>query len=491
MNSILWHQDPPFVAEYMNFYLDKTRRILGVGDSHTHIKVLGATSGPIPLKIGDRWFIITGDEEIDITQDIDTGTVAPGADYNVYACDDGGVLRFMVSANSTYPDGFTADTSRKIGGFHTLNLAVGTIPGHPLSDYDTGDVLPQSVWCLKHRAKNMNNAGLVYDPQTQLWVQIYLASQSQNGGVQSVNGATILDTIDWNSFVDSGGISGMRLLTDAEFQLVARGTNEATNIAGSSDPVTTTGHVDTSNRRMVSDIGLEDTSGVVWQWLQDQSSRFDMSAQYLGVTSSGAAVTVYHSASPGGGPVYLKFGENGNPYFCSNLTGGVDKWVTLGTNQKIMIKHDPTPENGGLAVYMDHSASEPNKLLINNTVHGQNVYIETNYNAMVVQLVHNVNASTTGVSMHYNSDNNRLEATFSNSANNSFNSAYFSPTFNWYSLPTNKGKMYKQGDFGDVKLVAGGAWLNSSYAGSRGRSASHFRWSAYAIIGGRFACESV
>ena len=70
--SILWHQDPPFVADYMNFYLDKTKRILGVGSDNTNIKVLGATNGPIPLKVGSRWFIITTDVTVDSVDDLDT-----------------------------------------------------------------------------------------------------------------------------------------------------------------------------------------------------------------------------------------------------------------------------------------------------------------------------------------------------------------------------------------------------------------------------------
>jgi hypothetical protein len=60
------------------------------------------------------------------------------------------------------------------------------------------------------------------------------------------------------------------LLDDAEFQLIAAGGNEKTNIQGSVDPGTTGGHVDTAGRRMISSIGCEDCTGVMWQWLSDQ-----------------------------------------------------------------------------------------------------------------------------------------------------------------------------------------------------------------------------
>ena len=261
-NSVLWHQDPPFVADYMNFYLDKTKRILGAGSDNTNIKILGVTNGPIPLKIGSRWFVISTDTIVDSADDLDTGTLAAGTDYYIYACDNAGTLVFKVSAASTYPSGFTANNSRKIGGFHTLSVAAGAISGHTLTGFLAKDILPTSIWCLKHRAKNLNNAGLVYDSGTGLWVQIYLASDDGASGVQSVNGATILDTIDWNAFVERAGKVGMRMLTDPEFQIAARGTNEETNILGSADPVTTGGHVDTASRRMVTHTGLEDMTGV-------------------------------------------------------------------------------------------------------------------------------------------------------------------------------------------------------------------------------------
>lgn len=491
--GILWHQDPPFVADYMNFYLDKTKRILGVGSDNTNIKVLGATNGPIPLKVGSRWFIITTDVTVDSVDDLDTGTLAAGTDYYVYACDNSGSLVFKVSAASTFPSGFTANNSRKIGGFHTLSVGVGTISGHSLTGFVAKDILPASIWCLKHRAKNLNNAGLVYDDRTQLWIQIYLASANGATSIQSVNGATILDTEDWNSFVERGGVAGMRLLTDPEFQIAVRGCNEETNIAGSADPVTTGGHLDTAGRRMISNIGLEDTCGAMHQWLSDQSYRFDMAAANIGLTAAGATATVYHAASPGGNQVYLKFSTSGIPYLCSNMaTDTADVWITLGTNQKFIIKHDANA-NTGIPVYMNLAATDPGKLLINNTVHGKNVYVATNYDgAVVVQLVHDANAATNGVALYYDDGtDDRLEATFQNSANNTFDGAYFSPSFNYYNLPRTVGSLYKQGDSGDVKLLAGGLWGSAATAGSRCRAAAYFRWYAYTNGGSRFCVEGL
>jgi len=115
---------------------------------------------------------------------------------------------------------------------------------------------------------------MVFDSKSQIWVDIYLASGT-GASTASANGGTISDTRDWMDFVDDGGAVGKRMLTDVEFQLIATGSNEETNIAGSADPGTTTGHSDTAGRRMISNIGVEDSCGVLWQWLNEQSAKYD------------------------------------------------------------------------------------------------------------------------------------------------------------------------------------------------------------------------
>lgn len=492
-DSILWHQDSPYVADYMNFYLDKTKRLLGTGTDNTNLKVLGATNGPIPLKVGTRWFLITTDVVVDSVDDLDTGSIAAGTDYYVYACDNNGVIDYVVSANSTYPTGYTADNSRKIGGYHTLSVSVGTIGGHSLTGFVANDILPASLWDLKHRARNLNNAGLVYDDRTQLWIQIYLASANGATSIQSVNNATILDTEDWNQFVERGGVAGMRLLNDSEFQIAVRGCNEETNITGSADPVTTTGHSDTASRRMISNIGLEDAAGVVWQWLLDQSWRWDMPVGDSEVRAASATTTVYHAASPGGNPVYLKFDTAGNPYLCCNMAAATaDKIVTFGTNQKLIIKHDADAATNGYQIYMNRSGTEPGKILCNITNFTKNVYIHLSYPEWFLQIVHDASAATNGVAVSYDDGaDNRLEATFGNSANNTFDTCYFGPLYGAYNLTGTVGSYYKYGTYGDVKLLAGGGWYYASGAGSRGRNASYYRWLAAASLGGRFAVPSL
>ncbi len=259
-----------------NFWGDKPQRLIEAHASdHTKITV-NKGAYYIPILVGTTHFLISAAVHVSSVDDIDTGAVEAGKDYYVYACNNAGSLVFKTSLASTYPAGFNADTSRKIGGFHTLCTAVGTISGHTLTGYAQKDILPASIWDLKHRARCGVNAGMVYDTKSGIWVDIYLASGTGASTV-SANGGTISDTRDWNDFVDDGGAVGKRLLTDSEFQLIAAGSNEETNIAGSADPVTTGGHSDTAGRRMISNIGCEDCCGAMLQWLLDQSAYVDAS----------------------------------------------------------------------------------------------------------------------------------------------------------------------------------------------------------------------
>ncbi len=308
-------------------------------------------AGGLNVGINGTVYTLTSQVELDLSNSEHWDITSPdytvaanraGKDFYVYACQpsSGYAPVLILSANSTYPTGYTADTSRKIGGFHCLCLSVGTISGHPLSGFVTGDILPLSVWDLLHRPKTASPEGMVWSESANIWVDIYL--QSGTGSTTaSAYGATITDTRTWMDHVDDLGAVGKRLLDDGEFQKIAAGGNEKTNIQGSTDPGTTGGHVDTAGRRMISSIGCEDCAGVMYQWLSDQSYRSD------------------------------------------------------GT------------------------------------------------------------------------------------------------TWSWKDLPGEKGNIYTQGTYGDVKLRAGGAWANGAYCGSRCRYASVYRWVASSDDGARGAAESM
>jgi len=318
--------------------------------------------------------------------DIRTEMQEAGKAYYVYACDNNGVLTFKISLNSTYPSGYTATTSRKIGGFHSLCLDVGTISDHDLSDYKTYDILPTSIWDMKHRPI-CEPSGMVYDEAISKWVDIYLAS-GMGATCASVYGASITDNRNWMDFVDDGHAVKKRLLHDEEFQSAMAGSNEQTSIFASADPVTTGGHMDTSARRMISDIGCEDGAGAMYQWLLDQTFRYD-----------------------GGSHTHT---------------------------QTITHKAGAT----GSALHKDQAESKPNAVL-----------------------------------------GSGADETITGNATDP------APSWGWYDLPGSKGSLYKQGTYGDAKLLAGVGWLYGASCGSRGRHASDSRWNTSTHVGARFLAE--
>jgi len=218
------------------------------------------------------------------TTDYTVAANRAGKDFYVYACNNSGSLTLLVSANSAYPTGYTATTSRKIGGFHCLCAAVGVISGHTLSGYLAGDILPASVWDLKHRPVSAPE-GMVYVAGIGKWADIYLASVA-DGKLVSVFGGTCADgasspLFDWYDFTEWFGRIGKVLPGQGEFMAAATGSNEGTNIAGSADPGTTGGHVDTAGRRMISNVGCEDCNGVLWQWLIEAGGPYDTTTAYI------------------------------------------------------------------------------------------------------------------------------------------------------------------------------------------------------------------
>ena len=193
-----------------------------------------------------------------------------GKNFFLYACNDGSAApKLLLSANATASTGYTASTSRQLGGFHCLCANVGTISGHTLSGYLAGDILPASVWDAKFRPVCAPE-GMVYVAGIGKWVDIYLASVS-GGKLVSAYNATCADgtsspAFHWYKFGQWLGQIGKRMLTQTEFVAASLGSNQGTNITGSADPGTTGGKSDTAGRRMISNVGCEDCCGNLWQW---------------------------------------------------------------------------------------------------------------------------------------------------------------------------------------------------------------------------------
>lgn len=244
----------------------------------------------LKININGNCYISTINKSLQLST-VDTPANLAGKDVYIYACEptSGTEPIFVLSLNSTVPTGYTANNSRKIGGFHCLCKDVGVIEGHTLSGYVAGDILPATRWDLLHRPKG-EPEGFAYEELTDCWIAIYLPSWDGTKLVSVYNGviADGSSTKKWHgeAFYEQFAKQGMRLVWRHEFQMGAKGSNEQTSIQGSSDPNTTGGHVDTAGRRMISNIGLEDCCGVLWQ--------FSMDLGFAG--GSGWTNSVYNSA---------------------------------------------------------------------------------------------------------------------------------------------------------------------------------------------------
>ena len=260
----------------------------------SNFETLGQTSIKLPsylsLMVNGHYFRNDTEVTVDISDttnwdstetDYTIAENRAGKDFYIYAVDDKVTksVHIVLSANSTVPTGYTDSSSRKIGGFHCLCADVGTPTwrnpatlkdeAHWLSGYVKGDILPYSVWDLLHRAES-SNEGMVYSPETHMWYDIYLSSWDGSKLVSSYGGITAdgasSKPFHGEMFAECAGQINKELISRDEFIVVAKGSNEKTTINGSADAGTTGGHVDTANRRMISNIGLEDCCGFLWQW---------------------------------------------------------------------------------------------------------------------------------------------------------------------------------------------------------------------------------
>ena len=225
--------------------------------------------------INEQLYTVDNDTTLQLSSAGQPSALA-GKDVYIYACQPIDVSStqpiLVLSLNSTVPTGYSADNSRKIGGFHCLCLDVGTISGHTLSGYVTGDILPASVWDLIHRPK-CKQGGMIYLDVTDTWHTIYGLSWDGTNLVSVYQGiwADGTSAKKWHgeATLEQLERQNMRLDWRHEFQMYAKGSNEQTNIQGSSDPNTTGGHKDTAGRRMISNYGAEDCCGALWQWTMD------------------------------------------------------------------------------------------------------------------------------------------------------------------------------------------------------------------------------
>ena len=299
--------------------------------NHTTITIPANTQ----VNIDNAGYVSTDDKTLDISTLGDASSRA-GKDFYIYAVTtSAGELDFVLSANSTVPDTYNADNSRKIGGFHCLCLATGDLgESHPLSNYATGDVLPRSIWDLNHRPDCKYPEGKVYNPGAKIWSSIYLLTWEGTGTSQILKSTfggvtadgTSEEKFDWYKFAYVLAKQGERMPTQREFINLSLGSNQNTVIQGASDPNTTGGHTDTTGRRMISYDGNEDCCGVLWQWSEEPGGA-------NGADWAGLNDTIYPDEIDGDTYYQSRRGLFGGHCDCGSRCGSLcSHWISSGSS---------------------------------------------------------------------------------------------------------------------------------------------------------------
>lgn len=243
------------------------------------------------IAVGGAGIFKTGNTVL-TAANLDVGSAfAVGNDYYVYICDsriDAADERYIISLNSTYPNGWNASNSRKIGGFHygrcrkvDGNLqpvnSSGVIFGTGWESAVSSGIVPRSVWTLGHRPK-CSPEGMVYLGGG-TWVDIYLNSDDGAKGLKSSYNcapATGTEGLNWYNFVERLAKSGKRLPDYSEFCAYAFGSPQGLDNANTNawTATTNTGRgVTGSVVNAVSAVGCVDAVGRVWEWLNDLITR--------------------------------------------------------------------------------------------------------------------------------------------------------------------------------------------------------------------------
>jgi len=276
---------------------------------------------------GEEWKQINnrGLLEFDPLLSLDEGnSYDVGCDYHIYLCLDGSEPVLVVSKNSTYPQGFNANNSRKIGGFHYGTIRKVTPDGNlwiPIDsngvkygatgikwqDNVTLGIIPNSVWDLKNKPKTLFGGMIKVGG---IWLTIYNVSVKSpitykggtnglhitSGELQSKYGqlpVTGTEGMNQYTFNELARLSEMRLPLYNEWLAAAFGSpqgkddnndygwTKTTNTARTRTGCrvnTTTGEYDIAagvKPFAVSAYNAVDCVGNIWEWLADYSIRQD------------------------------------------------------------------------------------------------------------------------------------------------------------------------------------------------------------------------
>jgi formylglycine-generating enzyme required for sulfatase activity len=276
---------------------------------------------------GQDWLEIANREdlEFDPVNALDVGDfLAVGTDYFLYLAMNGSTPELVVSANNTFPNGFTAENSRKIGGFHFGHIRKVTQEGDLLVPVDsngvkfgmsgtkwqdnvTTGIIHNSVWDLKNRPRVLFGGMIKVGG---LWFSIYQVSVKDgtaitfmggtnglhvaSGALQSKYGKLPLtgtEGLNAYNFIELARQSGLRLPNYDEWLSAAFGSpqgEDGSNNYGWTKTTNTartyTGcQVNASSGNFDVAVGVKpfaisaynavDCAGNVWEWLADTYQR--------------------------------------------------------------------------------------------------------------------------------------------------------------------------------------------------------------------------
>ena len=114
---------------------------------------------------------------------------------------------------------------------------------------------------------------MVYIKPLGLWADIYLGSWDGSKLVSAYNQVCVTGTsakaMHGLMMAEEYGLVSKALPSYDEFIVAAKGTPESDHISTGAVPTGAGGHVGTLGKRIISNYGLEDCVGVLWQWSKD------------------------------------------------------------------------------------------------------------------------------------------------------------------------------------------------------------------------------
>lgn len=218
-------------------------------------------------------FCLWNDVVINVEDYLDEGTtLTNGKDYSIFLVPDEDTgIAIKISLNKTAPVGYNAYDTRRIGGFHTECVNVGTIStNHPMNGWLAGDIIPSSVWTLWHKPAIASPSGMYYHKKLDGWRPIYVQSGTLENTVFEYGATVTRSRSGWDHEVDLG-LVGLEFPTSTQFTIASLGVIPLRAVRGQAESSCTIagGWYNQDNVRMVTEEGEESTCGGLWEILRD------------------------------------------------------------------------------------------------------------------------------------------------------------------------------------------------------------------------------